>query len=156
MSVNICEFPLNLFPYIQVHKALFRYTLHWNELSMVSIMQWVRISKLNSVCKSCMDVPVVTSWMSSAAVWQPSTRRWLQVDSSFPVSTRNRWVSTPCLVPKRRPNVKSDSCPDELFPGPEWTSLKETEIQILSEKLPTSDQLHRNSALLLLFTRHQE
>lgn len=70
------------------------------------------------------SVPVVTSLMSSAALWQPSTSRWVQVDSSLAESTLNTWVSTPCLVPERRPNERSESRRGELFPGPEWTSLK--------------------------------
>ena len=69
------------------------------------------------------SVPVVTSLMSSAALWQPSTSRWVQVDSSLAESTLNTRVSTPCLVPERRPNVSSESSRGELFPGPEWTSL---------------------------------
>lgn len=69
------------------------------------------------------SVPVVTSWMSSAALWQPSTSRWVQVESSLAESTLNTWVSTPCLVPERRPKESSESRRGELFPGPEWTSL---------------------------------
>lgn len=67
--------------------------------------------------------PVVTSLMSSAALWQPSTSRWVQVDRSLAESTLNTWVSTPCFVPVRRPNERSESRSGELFPGPEWTSL---------------------------------
>lgn len=61
--------------------------------------------------------------MSSAALWQPSTSRWVHADRSLAESTRNTWVSTPCLVPERRPNERSESRRGELFPGPEWTSL---------------------------------
>lgn len=74
--------------------------------------------------KSRVFAPVVTSLMSSAALWQPSTSRWVQVDSSLAESTLNTWVSTPCFVPERRPNERSESRRGELFPGPEWTSLK--------------------------------
>lgn len=63
--------------------------------------------------------------MSSAALWQPSTSRWVQVDSSLAESTLNTWVSTPCFVPERKPNDSSESRRGEVFPGPEWTSLKE-------------------------------
>lgn len=70
-----------------------------------------------------LSAPVVTSLMSSAALWQPSTSRWVHVDRSLAESTRNTWVSTPCLVPERRPNERSESRRGELFPGPEWTSL---------------------------------
>lgn len=61
--------------------------------------------------------------MSSAASWQPSTSRCVQVDRSLAVSTLNTWVSTPCFVPERRPNERSESRRGELFPGPEWTNL---------------------------------
>lgn len=67
--------------------------------------------------------PVVTSLMSSAALWQPSTSRWVQADRSLAESTLNTWVSTPCFVPVRRPNERSESRRGELFPGPEWTNL---------------------------------
>ena len=76
---------------------------------------------------------MVTSWTSSAALWQPSTSRWVQVERSRVESTRNTWVSTPCLVPVRRPNDSSDSSRGEVFPGPEWTSLGARGWRIKSE-----------------------
>lgn len=100
-------------------------SFHFKLESLTSrVGKTVTKTELSGSLTNCVSAPVVTSLMSSAALWQPSTSRWVHVDSSLAESTLNTWVSTPCLVPDRRPNERSESRRGELFPGPEWTSLR--------------------------------
>lgn len=68
-------------------------------------------------------LPQLISLISAAAWWAPLTSACDHVVSSLGRSTRNRWHSTPFLVPVLVLNVSS--APATLFPvGPEWTNLE--------------------------------
>lgn len=72
-------------------------------------------------------------------------------------STLNTWVSTPCFVPVRRPNERSESRRGELFPGPEWTNLPGGEKGVGWERVQLgSDSITNNNACNIVCLRGEQ